>query len=85
MNEKTEEEWRKSWLERFRISPYIDWVRTPQFKSKKEKIKAKVKCYLHGHLYEYNGYKLTLVWGKMPTYKCTRCGKVKYTFKNIIK
>lgn len=60
MSEETEEEWRKSWLERFRISPYIDWVRTPQFKSKKEKIKAKVKCFLYGHLYEYNGDKLTL-------------------------
>ena len=46
---------------------------------------SKIKCFFYGHLYEYNGDKLTLFWGMMPTYKCTRCGKVKYSFKDITK
>ena len=81
----TDEEWNKYCLERLKYNIPTDWVKPPEFATKKEEIKAKIKCFFHGHLYEYNGDIKTLVWGMMPTYKCTRCGKVKYSFKDITK
>lgn len=50
------------------------------FKSWFEKMKAKLKCMVLGHVWEYDGEFHTVVCGQMSGYRCKCCGKYKYFF-----